>query len=191
MEGVRSAACRIRAPPRRGTPCSFAAPRSVLLPLIYFLAMIVMNMCRWCCVAIVFVVFAAWKRILRGTLSAAAQSPGRLTCEAARLILQHYGEWRADHGVASFTRPFPALSRSGNPTGGGRSILQRGQRWLLLLLLLLLHRSVDLPKRAHELRPLDWCAMQLVYLQLLQGRCARSSSRVCRYICTSTPSMLA
>ena len=31
--------------------------------------------------------------------------------------------WRADHEVALFTRPFPALSRSGNPTGGGRSIL--------------------------------------------------------------------
>ena len=34
------------------------------------------------CVAIVFAVFAAWKRILRGTLSAAAQSPGRVTCRS-------------------------------------------------------------------------------------------------------------
>ena len=34
------------------------------------------------CVAIAFVLFAAWKRILRGTLSAAAQSPGPITCRS-------------------------------------------------------------------------------------------------------------
>ena len=34
--------------------------------------------------------------------------------------------WRADHDVALFTRPFPALSRSGNPTRGGHSTVYAG-----------------------------------------------------------------
>ena len=34
-----------------------------------------------------------------------------------------YGELTATRW--SYTRPFPALSRSGNPTGGGRSIFYR------------------------------------------------------------------